>query len=182
MRLIYVPLTEALARATGARSRQCRREPTPPPYVPQTRPGSEVPLPRYPYHHTPPPLYDQIFPIVLEPFYRARFTRYAPSPEFGINLTVTHQTSRRSSRLNRHGRTLEQEIDHRRRLAFIREGNPATLDLWYPPEGQSVYGHILELRQAQEQLNEQQRSFRFYTRLITHYFILISIITFVIIT
>ena len=34
---------------------------------------------------------------------------------------------------NRSGRTFIEEIEHRRRLAYIRAGHPATLDLWYPP-------------------------------------------------
>ena len=34
---------------------------------------------------------------------------------------------------NRSGRTICEEIAHRVRLGYIRDGHPSTLDLWYPP-------------------------------------------------
>ena len=34
---------------------------------------------------------------------------------------------------NRSGLTICEEIAHRVRLAYIRAGHPATLDLWFPP-------------------------------------------------
>ena len=34
---------------------------------------------------------------------------------------------------NRANRTFIEEIEQRHRLAYIRAGHPATLDLWYPP-------------------------------------------------
>ncbi len=44
--------------------------------------------------------------------------------------------------------TLSEEIDHRRHLDFINQGNPPTLDLWYPPRGLSIGQHRLEIRAA----------------------------------
>ena len=34
---------------------------------------------------------------------------------------------------NRSGRTICEELTHRVRLGYIRDGHPSTLDLWYPP-------------------------------------------------
>ncbi len=76
---------------------------------------------------------------------------------------------------------LVQQIEHNRRCDLIRQGQPATVDLWYPPHGTSVNQHIANLtternaiRKDLIDLQETQRNFHFFFQLITIYTIIIT--------
>ena len=76
---------------------------------------------------------------------------------------------------------LVQQIEHNRRCDLIRQGQPATVDLWYPPCGTSVNQHIANLatqrttiREDLIDLQESQRNFHFFVQLISIYIIIIT--------
>ena len=47
---------------------------------------------------------------------------------------------------NRSGRTICEEIAHRVRLEYIRDGHPSTLDLWFPPRYLTPPKYIHDLK------------------------------------
>ncbi len=76
---------------------------------------------------------------------------------------------------------LVQQIEHNRHHDLIHQGQPATVDLWYPPHGTSVNQHLANLtternaiREDLIDLQETQRNFHFFVQLITFYIIILS--------
>ncbi len=111
-------------------------------------------------------------------------TRFIPQVEYGVNTTVTDRRLHLLACQNRAGHMLVQQIEHNRCRDLIRQGQPATVDLWYPPRGTSINQHIANLtternaiREDLIDLQETQRNFCFFFQLITIY---TSIITFTI--
>ena len=107
-------------------------------------------------------------------------TRFIPQTEFGVHTTITDRRHHFLARRNRSGRTLAQQIEHTRRQAFIAQGNPATIDLWYPPRGVSVSQHLgnrtVQNAIAEDRvLEENQRNFRFFIQAISLYSIILII-------
>ena len=47
---------------------------------------------------------------------------------------------------NRSGRTICEEIAHRIRIGYIRDGHPSTLDLWFPPRYLTPPEYIRDLK------------------------------------
>jgi hypothetical protein len=110
-------------------------------------------------------------------------TRFVPQHRYGVNTTVTERTHHFLARHNRSNRTLAQEIEHRRRQNLISLGQPATVDLWYPPCDTTVLQHIANLTTERNsirddliQQEEVQRNFRRFFQFLSFYSIIIIII------
>ncbi len=72
-------------------------------------------------------------------------THFVPQHQFRVDTTITDRQRHFLACRNRSGCTLEQEIIHRRHQDLIDQGQPVTVDLWYPPRGTTVAQHIANL-------------------------------------